>query len=375
MGAEEVHGYSILETLGEGTYGKVYKADREGRQYALKRFSTTSNEDSTYLPEIYITIHCKHAHIIEGKDFFYEGGAYYLAMELAEDDLFERKCTPDESERFIFQLLSALSFLHASGFCHGDVKPDNCLLVGGRLKLADFGLSSKSRPIEPPTFPFSCPQILSLVYGERGLGGRGEGLIGGQGGSGEVDYYAADIWAAGVTFAYMLTGKYIFDHESPGKIAACVSSYLGDRDEYLRKIGVGEKYRSLIVRILGAMRTDEILGTSRVIGGRASMNVEIPPIPVRLLEWLKYTVLCLKLEDSLIPHTLALFSYFSPRLSPSENHVYLAASLLLVARTRSRKKLYIFNLVWSARGSFEDDDLAEAAKEILLGTRGKIYDF
>ena len=52
----------------------------------------------------------------------------------------------DECRRYARQLLSGLASLHEAGMVHRDVKPANCLLVGGELKLADFGLVAAAGP-------------------------------------------------------------------------------------------------------------------------------------------------------------------------------------------------------------------------------------
>jgi len=51
---------------------------------------------------------------------------------------------PEECLRHAEQLLAGLAHLHAAGLAHRDVKPSNCLFVGGKLKLADFGLVTQA---------------------------------------------------------------------------------------------------------------------------------------------------------------------------------------------------------------------------------------
>jgi hypothetical protein len=53
---------------------------------------------------------------------------------------------PEECARYAEELLTGLAHLHAAGMVHRDVKPANCLFVGGQLKLADFGLLAEADP-------------------------------------------------------------------------------------------------------------------------------------------------------------------------------------------------------------------------------------
>lgn len=97
------------------------------------------------------------------------------------------------------QIVYALEFCHNRGICHRDLKPENILLTAdGRIKLADFGMSSL---LTPGTFlETSCgsPQYCAP-----------EVIMGAQ-----YDGCTADIWSLGVTLYAMTTGGLPFDDEN-----------------------------------------------------------------------------------------------------------------------------------------------------------------
>ena len=68
--------------------------------------------------------------------------ARHIAIPASAGPLSPEVCTD-----YAGQLLAGLASLHAAGMVHRDVKPANCLFVGGQLKLADFGLVTEAHPL------------------------------------------------------------------------------------------------------------------------------------------------------------------------------------------------------------------------------------
>jgi eukaryotic-like serine/threonine-protein kinase len=89
---------------------------------------------------------------------------------------------PDVCLDYTRQLLSGLAMLHSAGMVHRDVKPANCLFVGGQLKLADFGLLTEAHP------------LVSRVGTQKYMPPDGR-----------MDM-RADVYAAGLVIYEMLTG-------------------------------------------------------------------------------------------------------------------------------------------------------------------------
>jgi serine/threonine-protein kinase len=154
---ESIPGYEILEELGRGGMGIVYKARRQadGGLVALKTITPsvkgTRREIDYFLREARILHALDHPNIVAFHEMGEAGGRLYFAMEYvrgtdAERLLREHGPLPvGRAVRVVCQLLQALEYAHAKGFVHRDIKPANVLLEGteGRetVKLADFGLA------------------------------------------------------------------------------------------------------------------------------------------------------------------------------------------------------------------------------------------
>uniref|UniRef100_A0A673J7T8 non-specific serine/threonine protein kinase n=1 Tax=Sinocyclocheilus rhinocerous TaxID=307959 RepID=A0A673J7T8_9TELE len=143
--------YHILEVIGEGSFGRVYKGRRKfsGQVVALKfipKVGRSEKDLRSLKREIDIMRGLKHPNIVLLLDSFETEREVVVVTEYAEGELFQiledDGSLPENQVREIAcQLVSALYYLHSHRILYRDMKPQNILLgKGGVVKLCDFGL-------------------------------------------------------------------------------------------------------------------------------------------------------------------------------------------------------------------------------------------
>ena len=146
--------YEIIEVLGRGGMGAVYKARRasSGRFVALKVLPRTAGaEDVARLRrEARAVAAVRDPHIINVYSLGRLGGRPFLAMEFVEGESLKERLgrvgylDAAEAVRLVKQVARALAKAHAIGLVHRDIKPGNILLTpAGDAKIADFGLAKR----------------------------------------------------------------------------------------------------------------------------------------------------------------------------------------------------------------------------------------
>ncbi|KAG2270362.1 hypothetical protein Bca4012_072542 [Brassica carinata] len=151
MGVEDYH---VIELIGEGSFGRVYKGRRKytGQTVAMKFIMKQgkSEKDIESLRqeiEVRYTSMLKHGNIIEMLDSFENEREFCLGTEFAQGELFEiledDKRLPEEQVQAIAkQLVKSLHYLHSNRIIHRDMKPQNILIgAGSVVKLCDFGFA------------------------------------------------------------------------------------------------------------------------------------------------------------------------------------------------------------------------------------------
>ncbi len=143
--------YRVLEKLGEGGMGVVYKAQdlHLDRFVALKILPSEQLADPErkrrFTQEAKAASALNHPHIITIYDISSDGGVDFIAMEYVAGKTLDQLIPPqgmrvDEALRIAVQVADALAAAHAIGIVHRDVKPSNVMVSDqGRVKVLDFG--------------------------------------------------------------------------------------------------------------------------------------------------------------------------------------------------------------------------------------------
>jgi eukaryotic-like serine/threonine-protein kinase len=156
----QFNNYRLLELLGEGGMGSVYKAvdlnlNREVALKILKKECSANAEERAKLEEeARIIASINHPHVVKVFSFGEDQGQFYLAMELAEkgslDDLMgvQQRLSEAQVLRVGIQIAEGLDAALEHNLIHRDIKPGNILFADRQTaKLVDFGLAAVSDEI------------------------------------------------------------------------------------------------------------------------------------------------------------------------------------------------------------------------------------
>ncbi|KIK06658.1 hypothetical protein K443DRAFT_129601 [Laccaria amethystina LaAM-08-1] len=200
--------YSIVSQVGEGTFGKVYKARNTltNVHVALKRIRMESERDGfpvTAMREIKLLQSLQHENVVRLYEMMVSNGNVYMVFEYMDHDLTgvlsqtQFNFSNAHLKSLCHQMLAGLAYLHHKGVIHRDIKGSNILINHrGELKLADFGLArfyQKRRRTDYTnrviTLWYRPPELLfgATVYGPE-----------------------VDMWSAGCIMLELFTKKPVF---------------------------------------------------------------------------------------------------------------------------------------------------------------------
>ncbi len=201
--------YKIIETVGDGTYGTVFKGinTKTNEYVAIKKMKKkyTDWDECLSLKEVQTLLTLKHSNIVTLNELILQKNELNMIFEFIGQNLFEYAKNMNEIPEYkirniSFQILQGLAYMHKNNFFHRDMKPENILISGDQVKLADFGLARDINS-EPPftdyvaTRWYRSPEVIlnSKIYSSP-----------------------IDIFALGAIIAELYTGVPLF----PGKEAS-----------------------------------------------------------------------------------------------------------------------------------------------------------
>lgn len=147
-----IRGYRVVAKIKEGSVGTVYKvADPQNRVFALKLLSEKNTADSRkrrlFRKEAELGMKLDHRNVIAVKEY-QEGERPFFVMEYFHSESMKYSIwhLPDRVYKYEFYILrqvaEALAYVHAQGYVHRDVKPENTLVAeNAAVKLIDFSLA------------------------------------------------------------------------------------------------------------------------------------------------------------------------------------------------------------------------------------------
>lgn len=214
----EIPGFQIIEKVGRGCMGVVYKARQTSvdRIVAVKILLPSLAKNPSYVQrfvrEAKMAAALSHPNLVSVIDAGSANGLYFFVMEYVEGkSVGERlheigKFSEKEALGVALDVASALLHANEKGLIHRDVKPDNIMMHRDRVKLADMGLA---RPTTDERWAMA----------EAGLAVGTPYYISPEQARGEVQIdIRTDLYSLGATLYHMVTGRPPFEGETSAEV-------------------------------------------------------------------------------------------------------------------------------------------------------------
>jgi serine/threonine-protein kinase len=208
--------YEILEKLGEGGFGIVYKANDTSldRIVAIKQLKVELSSSPEYLErfkrEARLMGSLNHPNIVKMLEVFEDAGRYFIVMDympngsLADKLKDGKPLTLERTVEILNPIAKAIDYAHSKNLIHRDIKPSDILFMeGDEPVLSDFGLvkSMESTGLTTTGVAFGTPEYMSP-----------EQILG------KELTPATDLYALGIISFQMLTGEVPFKGNTPFEI-------------------------------------------------------------------------------------------------------------------------------------------------------------
>lgn len=270
--------YKILEQIGRGAMGAVYKALQLSlnRIVALKilppRLATDRDYIRRFLQEAKVAAKLNHKNIVYVIDVGESQGVYYYAMEYVEGETVKRMIEengPASKAQIIdvaIQVAQALECAYSHGIVHRDVKPANLIITPERtVKLCDFGLA-RQLDIERRGVATTIAGTPYYISPEQIRGGP-------------LDT-RTDIYALGGTLYFMATASVPFTGDSPA-IVMTKHLYEKPTPPHLKNNAIPRRLEMIILKCLQKRPEDRFQSPMELLDALRHLQHTGPPRPRR----------------------------------------------------------------------------------------------
>lgn len=274
--------YTLGQILGKGKHGTVFLGTTKdtGRKVAIKRLPNKSLDLQT---EIELLSQLEHPNIIRYYDCVVSGEETLIVTEYCNrGTLYElrqnKKLTHMHILAILYQVLTALQYLHEHKILHRDIKSTNILVNSkGYVKVADFGIAlkindSRGRVSIAGTPCYLAPEIVSELDGVSSES-QDETLS-----SFETRQFKADIWSCGIVLLELIENKIPWEHLTFIEILCSLSR--GDRPE-INETGLPQIFRDLLDLML-VPDPDKRATAKDLLRHKAFNGIRDPTEPLRL---------------------------------------------------------------------------------------------
>lgn len=278
MNGQTVSHYNILEKLGEGGMGIVYKAEdtKLKRKVALKFLPPELTRDPESKKRFFIEAQAaaavNHANIVTVYEIDECDKQLYLAMEYVQGESLREKIDSgpleiDEALKIAIQSAEGLLEAHKEGIIHRDIKSANIMInEKGQVKVLDFGLA-RFKGHTRVTKAFTPEGTAAYMSPEQS---RGD----------EVDH-RTDIWSLGAVLYEMVTGKLPFKGDYQ---AAVIYSIKNEDPEPITSLrgDVGEALERIVAKALEKNPDQRYQVMEDLLIDLRAIRGEMQPVPAML---------------------------------------------------------------------------------------------
>ncbi len=222
-----IAGYEVLEWIGRGGMGSVYRAHQVtmDRDVALKLLTPALASNARFIRrfirEARAAGRLNHGNLVRVYDVGESEGRYFISMEYVEGRTVKQilrrvgRMGVADSLKIIEQVSAALDCAHSFKIIHRDIKPDNIMIdTRGSAKLCDLGLAKELEAGPLQDTDTQDGQTMGTPHYMSPEQARAAGTVDAR----------SDLYSLGATLYHMITGKVPFDGDTPIEVLMKVNS-------------------------------------------------------------------------------------------------------------------------------------------------------